>query len=431
MTKIKLIAMCMAVALLMFPICSCNESKSTVDLSDYTFIIASHWDEYDYERGESTYGDIWLDKLDEISKKYGCKFEFKIYSNGDEIANQVHQAILAGDKPFDILDAPIKTYYSLLASKDLYDQKKIPNLDLTSSNFNQNINRIGAWKDGQYGSYFGHTNNIPGLFYNKTMLDQKGLEDPVDLYKSGNWTIQKFEEIMKACLSTTDSGSKVYGMVMGNAMSEYFLTSAGGGLVIQDQNGDYKFGLDSAQSMQVVDTIRGWYRQKLIHPETHYETVKKYFAASRAAFIPHYIWSVESFSNMEEEVGFVPFPSNGTSTENKLYVDECRMFLMPRTLDNPEATGLIYSMLAEVADARKSAMEQSLMDSGCTQDMLEMFKKSENMIEISPARGADTALAEQAFYDVCQDTTREPSSEFATVKSAVQSLVDDFYKSLP
>jgi ABC-type glycerol-3-phosphate transport system substrate-binding protein len=402
--------------------------EAALDMHGYEFIIGSHYAGYsDLQRGSYRMADLYLDKYEEIERLYNCKISFRAYPSDGTIASEVHTSIMAGDKPFDILDAPLKTFYSLLASKDLYAQNTIAALDLASPNMNQQITKAGTWNGNVYGSKYTYTDNIPGIFYNKDVLEAKGIEDPGEIYKRGEWTFTKLKEQLTVATGATDSGSRTYGMVISNAISEFFLYAGGGGKVLDKGDNNWIFGLDDPRSMAVVQYLRDLRKQKVFHPESMWDKVSKAFAEGEAAFFPYYIWSAAStFSKLDINYGFVPFPKMDGTEQGAPYVQDCRMFMMPKNLPNPEYTGLIYNKLAELGPDSRSDQIDYYKSIGADDNTIRFFKEMSDQFKLVPGGGAQTVDADLAYYGAWQTSTKEPASEFAAVKSKTQANLDEF-----
>jgi len=405
-----------------------------VDLGGYEFILASHWaSEYEPERGASDYGDALLDLIDEIQTEYNCKITVKSYPVKDTIASEVHTSIMAGDKPFDVLDLWTGAYTSLLSSNDLYDQKSIKKLDFTNGNFNTNVVTMGTWNEKVYGSWIGISNNVSGMFFNADMIAKKGLESPYDLYASDKWTFTKFKEMMKTLTEDTngDGTPEVYGMVGNQQIEEALLFAGGGGYVSKTADGQFAFGLDTPKSMAAVEYIRSLYSEKLIHPEKDWLGVGQVFAEGGAAFIPYFVWANQWFSEMEAEYGFVPFPRADAEKDYIAYTDEPRMFVMPKTLTDPEKTGIIFNQLSRLAIPGKASFETSYKDLGFSDKAIEYFYKVAAVTKWNPANGVDTNEAKLALLYACQDPTAEPASKFAEIKDMMNTNIKDYYDKLP
>lgn len=116
---------------------------------------------------------------------------------------------------------------------------------------------MDIYKDGSklYGVPF--TNPPKVLFFNKTLFKEKGLTDPIELAKAGQWNYEKFEETAKAL---TDKSQGIYGMHLFsvNGWKNWqdalidTIWSYGADIFNADQN---KFVLNSPEGEQVMQFL--------------------------------------------------------------------------------------------------------------------------------------------------------------------------------
>lgn len=128
---------------------------------------------------------------------------------------------------------------------------------------NQSVVKPMAPLTNRPGTYFFQEQGLPitGIFlgYNKTMIDDLGLEDPQELYKNGEWTWEKFEELaMKGNQDTNNDGTMdVYGY--GGIFTDFVngLVLNNGGTIAANTTE----GLSSPQVQEALEFINKLYNE--------------------------------------------------------------------------------------------------------------------------------------------------------------------------
>jgi len=133
------------------------------------------------------------------------RFNIKIKGVGlpyGETSKAVARSIKAGDQPYDLLAVhSVESCTALLNDQSIYNWLKVPNMDLDKPWYSQSINELieingflpYIVSDVNYGSY-------PCSFamvFNKSYIPKYGIESPYDLVRSGDWTLDKFSEMVK------------------------------------------------------------------------------------------------------------------------------------------------------------------------------------------------------------------------------------------
>lgn len=100
------------------------------------------------------------------------------------------------------------------------------------------------------------------MIYNKKLIRQAGLTDPMELYKKGEWTWEKFEEYIAELAGDTDGDGQidVFGTDQ-HLMSHCYLTSQGVG-VTQTKNGKITLDPISGKSYENLGTFLGKMKNK-------------------------------------------------------------------------------------------------------------------------------------------------------------------------
>ena len=191
-----------------------------VDLKGRTINVGLWWDYY-YESAHTAIEDdpglsntetaqLKLDNLRAVEQQFNCKFDFQNLGWDGTIAS-INNSILAGTPDCDIYFTDLQFGMPAVGSGLAMDLKDVAPADADIWN-EKNVftpletaalDGVYMWRDSA--PYF----NAIFLGYNKTMIEELGLEDPQALYKAGNWTWEKFAEYCKTATKDKDGDNVV------------------------------------------------------------------------------------------------------------------------------------------------------------------------------------------------------------------------------
>lgn len=131
-----------------------------------------------------------------------------------------------------------------------------------------------------------------GIYYNQSLIDNYGLEDPVALVKSDEWTMDKLMEMATGVYEDIDgivgtTEGDIYGLVSAYWDIDALYHGAGFHLVVKDESGDnvikYSDELFTDIAGSFIDKIGDWVKLKEISLESN-ATHGKAFEEGRSIF---------------------------------------------------------------------------------------------------------------------------------------------------
>ncbi len=203
-----------------------------------------------------------LDNVRALEKKYNVEIRFKNLT-WDGLKENIDTSIMAGTPTCDVymvdlafgipavLDGKAIALDSFLKPED-YNNDIIEGITLTENG------SIYLFKDRSVNC------NAYMLGYNKEMLAAKNLEDPYELYKKGEWTWDKWMEMME---TVNDPDNQIWGYRgCWNWMLPYLLFSNNASIANanKDANGNVTEGLSSKATMEVLDFMKQIYVDKKV-----------------------------------------------------------------------------------------------------------------------------------------------------------------------
>ena len=201
-----------------------------------------------------------LDNVRAVEEKYNVKIEF-VNLTWEGVQESISTSILAGHPDCDIYEADLTFGIPAALSGYATDLSQVLPADadlLTDQNIFYQVN---SGTDAVYlfaaQSAEVALSNVYALCFNKTMLDEAGLEDPRDLYDRGEWTWDKWREYLAKLTvdSDGDGVTDVYGFGSRWDFLVYNLLMSNGTVIA----GGPTENLSSSEVGEVLDFIYNLY----------------------------------------------------------------------------------------------------------------------------------------------------------------------------
>lgn len=147
------------------------------------------------------YGDIIDRKISLFNEKHNAKIKAQVISGNFE--ENIAKSIAAGS-PYDII-ANHGIFFPQSIFSDIYEElsghiEEADYFDAAKPNnggISKTVNSEFSWKGKLYACGSAKSVYQDVIYYNKLMFQNAGLEDPMELWKKGEWTWDKFVSIGK------------------------------------------------------------------------------------------------------------------------------------------------------------------------------------------------------------------------------------------
>ena len=187
--------------------------------------------------------------------------------------------------------------------------------------------------------------NVAVVYYNKTLIQQEGLEDPAELYAKGEWNWDNFVKIAKKLTSSKDNR---WGFA-----TEYpylFYGSNATSILKLDENSKYVLNIDDPALTEALEILQdgtfdsewsGWEGNALLS-----------FQKGQSAMFGDFQWQEKSIIAGKEfgltnfEYGVVPMPYGPNNTENLNLVHSAGWAIGSGS-DCPAHVGKLIDMLVD------------------------------------------------------------------------------------
>ena len=270
-------------------------------------------------------------------------------------------------------------------------------------------NLLGFAKDGkQYAIATDNMSYLRGFIYNKDMMEEADLPDPLTLYKQGKWNWDTFYDAVKELTvdSNKDGVPEVYGASISNWGFGMFLATTGKDIVTFNADGTITDNLGDPNFQRCADYIKKLGDLKL-HPETW--NYADQFSKGKIAMVLDFAESAvnKALLPMKKagKLGFVPMPKDPQA--NKYYIPGQTVYTMiPKGAKNPQGTAAYLYFLRYLDKNPNPALEKKnkniyINDWGWTEEEYNMFAKrniDKNHTYINPAGERVPDFSKQQQY---------------------------------
>ncbi len=299
-----------------------------VNLGGATIEIYTHSAEGIFNRktGTTLYGDACAERLSELEDKLNCKVNITV-KTVDEMQLLAFNTIASGKAFAHIIEVPVYKSFSYIASDLVTDLKTVSTVDLTQSYLNAgdvvNASTLGrgTWFVGTEDMY---ATTVMGYFFNKRILEECRLENPYDLVKNNQWTIQKLRDMAKAATQDKDgrpgmSTADQYGILQTSYSAdatEALLAAVNAQMLKSDGKGGVIYNMDSSEVINAINLSN----QVFVKDGTAYATssndeeLYNLFMSGHGLFLGTTASTAKYIMDMDDDFGFVPFPRGDSAS---------------------------------------------------------------------------------------------------------------------
>ena len=370
---------------------------------DFVILVAGNWAGNDFaakETESATVNKAIYDRNKYMLDEYGVNIITKdvIASNsttGSGVGyDMLYAEYLAGTSEYDAAMIGSQDAISAGYKGFLHDLNDIPTLDLSSDLWDQNI----LSDLDTYGRNYFATGDISYvddasaavMYFSNATLDAVGLESPYDLVRSGEWTFEKYYEMIKATGADLDSDGVYsaqtdrFGLLSDSANSLSMLT-ASGEKVADFVDGKLTLTLKNDKTIALYDEYQSIVRTPGYalnwERDDTYNTgdITTMMNEGRALFWSRTLLNYRTLKNGKVDYGIVPMPKYDSAQEGyhtRIDANASQYVCVPETVENFGRTGKVLTLLAEqgskVSDAYRTDVATKA-DESIDNNILEML----------------------------------------------------------
>ena len=309
------------------------------------------------QNGEAVNDAIYARNL-RTEEKLGVKIS-EISTNS--AANTASKSIQAGDDAFDAVLLVMSDALTLLTKGCAVDYAQIPYVDLSKPWWVQGAQESQSLGGKNYYciSLFDttHYDGVRGLYFNKEILKNFGLDDPYKLVDDGLWTIDRMQEMGEAVYGDLDgdgqySQNDMYGYTSwANVGVQALLVGAGGIVsVAKDENDLPVFTLDSPEQTERMERVARLLSApgfKSPFADSGNNGGVDFFKNGLTLFYSETMGNTQKLRSMDTDFGILPGAKYNEAQESYRHMGGNPYFtLVPVTSTDLSRTGAVLETLA-------------------------------------------------------------------------------------
>jgi hypothetical protein len=203
-------------------------------------------------------------------------------------------------------------------------------------------------------------NGLYGVFFNKQIIKDMGLEDLYSIVREGRWTIEKYYSLAKNISRDLNGDGKMdyddhFGLVS-ESYNAYTFVIASGVKIASKDDGDFPaLSLNTPRAIKALELSAEFLKDKNTtlladdYGPTEWARVWGVFSDGRALFSEGSLMQTPDMRSMEIDFGILPNPKLDESQDryyHTLSVWNAPLMVVPETVANPDKVGYILEILA-------------------------------------------------------------------------------------
>ena len=311
--------------------------------------------------------DVMFNRCRKVENELNIKLNEVTGSVEGELAAIAQQSILAGEDDYDIMYLPARDLYKFTSDNYLYDLMTFDDIKLDkpwwSQSYNDSCTINGSLYAAVGASQLMYIDSLSALFFNESMMTDLGLDMPYDLVRQGKWTIDRFDEYIKAgaqlngddSFDWDENGKSIYGLSTGGGGAA-FLTGCGE-FVINNSGSKLELSVGDAHFYDVTDKLAKVIKKNGGNhftdpyagiPDGQPGNYLTTFETQRALFVVAEICKTSRMRDKSFEFGIVPLPKYDENQENYYSMPFYGTpgFAIPVTAQDAERSAIVGDALA-------------------------------------------------------------------------------------
>lgn len=299
----------------------CDDEGNPIDLGGMEIIIRDWWSPEipndptsDYEEAREEYR-AW------IQEAYNFTIRQVAMSDWESTPTDFMEYVQNGDdgKRYVWVMREDTVTVNAMAKGAAVNLSTLDCLDFTDAKFQRNrLHEQYSIGDSIYGMYVGYSEPRTGVYFNKTLLEECGInpDDIYDMQLDGTWTWDEFDRIMAMVQRDLDGDGvdDIFGVTTNESvMTKAAVYSNGGDFVGKDENGQFTYRLEDPETVEALKWVVEMYNKYDNHdPEyAEWDYYKSEFLNGAVAFVveDEYAGTPGNYlCDADFEIGFVMFP---------------------------------------------------------------------------------------------------------------------------
>ena len=279
-----------------------------------------------------------------------------------EIPTKVREVNMSGDDLYQlVLTHCISGVAAMVTENLLVDMNTIDTMNFDADYYNHTANENLEVKGHQYYAISDYMLPDPNaILFNKGMIEEYDLDDPYELVRNGEWTIDKMIEMMGVVSKDNGNGRRdiddTYGF---GTPADWYLCDAiySSGLMLVDKNeeGDFELAIDKGERtytmIEKYEALLNNFSTTYIYDHKDIDTYNHLtIDKNRSLFGITAINQLNLLRDTEVEFGILPFPMLDENQGGYYALDWSGLMAIPASAQNLDMIGEVIELLSYYSD---------------------------------------------------------------------------------
>lgn len=271
-----------------------------------------------------------------------------------DVMPAVQQSSMSGEDTYQMVLTHCITAVNAMAADGLVLDLNTTDINFDKDWWNHSATEALNVNGKQYYAVSDYMIPDPNCFiFNKDMIELYELENPYDLVRDGEWTMDKLNEMISTV--TTDNGDQVwdekdiYGLTTGKTWYHVSFTySAGLKLVDKDENGEFSlaFKVDDT-STKLMERIDAIFNGPNVWTYNNNDPAAVFdISTDRCLFNMTSLNTLHTLRDTNVDFGILPFPKLTEEQNEYLSNDWSGLLCVPATVNNVEMISDVIELLS-------------------------------------------------------------------------------------
>ncbi len=310
------------------------------------------------------------------------------------VRTEAQEMVMTGDNTYQLMLTHCIAGLSAMVTENLlYDFNNFEYIDMSNEWWNQSANEALAVNGHCYYTLSDYMLADPNcVLFNKELLNAHNLEDPYQLVRDGEWTIDKMMEMMSSVTSDNGDGkwdhSDTWGLATPNDwFLNSFIFSSEVDFVTRDSDDRFIFAFDNERTYKMIEKLD----QLLTGSDTYvYEDMGNLSAEEclaedtyvdiskeRSLFNINTVRNLYLYRDIEVDFGILPYPKLEAAQDGYVTNDWSGLMCVPKTVGDTEMVGKVIELLAYFSGDVKYAYYEIMLGEKLSRD-----PESKEMLDI-------------------------------------------------
>lgn len=354
---------------------------ATLDIDgEFRILVSGNSTRDDFEgNSEGTAVQIAIHRRNAVlAEKYGVEIVNDNISKFGSITGSgtgfttIYNDYMAGEGAYDAASIGAYDIATLAYSGYLHDLNDTPHIDLSKPYWDQMANRDLAIGGKMYYTTgdIAYNDNVctMAILFNKDIVDEYALDDPYDLVRGDEWTLENFTRLSRSVSEDANQDGifdekDKYGVLTWNDAWMGILAAAGEKICSVNEQGEIELTLYNERVVNLFDQYRSLaydqahcftyqYDQNTgtVPPTSAWDANRDaMFNESRVLFYMQTMGAVERYRDSETDFGILPYPKMDAEQEeygHSISAYHVQFICVPEMAKDFERSGIVLEELA-------------------------------------------------------------------------------------